>query len=227
MLDCVRGGLGDGSGTGSAPGDGTVGVARDGGGISVTDVSSATGAAAATPNAPPAADAGRAAPAGSVVAIAAELGPTVALGAPSGVVMGAGASLADGAPYVVALEVRAGGRILGGGGRMLGVLACALGGEGRMLGGGGRERPRTGGGGGVPGGRERGAPVLLGRGGSETGRGGCTTGLCAATVDATGATDGELADTGAAPAVAARSSLSLALPCSSPILQPLKPRSPA
>jgi hypothetical protein len=131
-----------------------------------------------------------------------------ALGAPPGVVTGEGVSLANRASRAGAFAVA--GRILGGGGRRLGELAWALGGDGRMLGGGGRERPRTGGGGGVPGGRERGAPLLLGRGGSDTGRGGETEGV----------TVGAIPDAGVALAVAARFSLSLALPCSLPMSSP-------
>jgi hypothetical protein len=168
----VRGGLGDGSGIGSAPGDGTVGVARDGGGISVTDVSSGAGLGPT-----PSAIAACVLPAGSVVATAVELTPLAgaALGAPPGTVAGDRASLRDG--MLATGMLGDAGRMLGGGGRMLAELGPALGGIGRMLGGGGRERPRTGGGGGFPDGRESGVEVPpAGRGGNETGRGGCATG---------------------------------------------------
>jgi hypothetical protein len=213
-LDCVRGGFGDASGTGSARGDGTVGVARDGGGTSVIDVSTATGLGAAASTACAGLAVEDTASAGSVVATAVELGPTAALGAPPGTVTGDRTSLAVNASCAAALGTT--GRMLGGGGRRLGVLLCALGGMGRMLGGGGRERPRTGGGGGVPGGRESGVVVpAAGRGGSDTGRGACATGF------------GGTTDTGASPVVMARFSLSLAVPCSSPIGSPQAARSPA
>ena len=204
----MRGGLGDGSGTGSAPGDGTVGVARDGGGISVTDPSITAGLGLS-------ASKGCAAPAGSVAATAPEVMPlgSAALGAPPGTVAGDRASLAGGVPASETLGDA--GRMLGGGGRKLGELAPVLGGIGRMLGGGGRDRPRTGGGGGVPDGRDNGAEVPAGRGGNETGRGGCATGRGGKT---------DVATAGAPPAVspvgAARFSLSLALPCSSPMGSP-------
>ena len=87
-----------------------------------------------------------------------------------------------------------------------------------MLGGGGRESPRTGGGGGVPAGRESGAALLVGRGGSETGRGACTAargGTEGGTGTAAGATDA-----GLFPDAPAKFSLSLALPCSSPMGSP-------
>ncbi len=185
----MRGGVGDGSGIGGAPGDGTVGVARDGGGISVTDVSSGAGLGPM-----PSAIATSAPPAGSVVATAVELTPLAgaALGGPPGTVVGDRASLSDSALATGVLGDA--GRMLGGGGRMLAELAPALGGIGRMLGGGGRARPRAGGGGGVPDGRESGADVpAVGRGGNETGRGGCASGRG-------GKTDGMTA--GASPASA-------------------------
>jgi len=200
--------VGDGSGTGSAPGEGTVGVARDGGGISVMEPSSSAGLGSST-------SPGCAAPAGSVVATAPELTPlgSAALGAPPGTVTGDCASLADG--VLADGMLGAAGRMLGGGGRKLGELSPVLGGIGRMLGGGGRDRPRTGGGGGVPDGRDNGAEVPAGRGGSETGRGGCATGRAGKT---------DVTTAGASPAVlpvgAARFSLSLALPCSSPMGSP-------
>jgi len=106
---------------GSAPGDGTVGVARDGGGISVTEVSSAPGLDAATSNAVGALSAASAPPAGSVVATASEFGPSTALGAPPGVVRGERVSLVTDALGGAALG--AAGRMLGGGGRRPGELA--------------------------------------------------------------------------------------------------------
>ena len=163
MLDCVRGGVGEGSGTGSAPGEGTVGVARDGGGISVTEVS--TGFRLALRALGWRTDAGAAPPAGSVAAKGVELvelAPPAALGAPPGIVTGARTSPGSE------------GRMLGGGGRRLGGGGWPEGVAGRRLGGGGRDKPRTGGGGGPLEGRESGVtlPVDEGRGGSETGRGG-------------------------------------------------------
>jgi len=105
--------------------------------------------------------------------------------------------------------------MLGGGGRML------VGGLGRMLGGTGRDTPRTGGGGGVPDGRGSGVAVPpAGRGGSDTGRGGCA----AERGGTEGGAAGTAAEAGDSLAGAARFTLSLALPCSSLIGQPLKPR---
>jgi hypothetical protein len=104
------------------------------------------------------------------------------------------------------------GRMLGGGGR--GPLDGAAGvsrGFGRAGGGGGcwlgcdnAARPRFGGRGGAPEGRDGSTLVPpFGRGGSDTGRGGCAPSLGATMV-------------GSLP-IAARFSLSLAVPCSSPM----------
>jgi hypothetical protein len=114
------------------------------------------------------------------------------------------------------------GRMLGGGGRILGGLGSALGELGRMLGVGAPETPRTGGGGGVPDGRASGARIpSTGRGGSVTGRGGCATGREGSTDDAPpGVAVGVTTDTGAPFAAPARFSLSLAVPCSSPMAAP-------
>lgn len=214
-LDCARGALGEARDAGSAPGDGTVGVAREGGGISVSDVSSGA-ELGVTPPLGSGAGAGRAAAAaaGSVEAITPQLTPPSALGAPLGVVAGERASLARGA--LGGGMLGAGGRMLGGGGRRFVELGRALGGGGRILGGGGRERLRTGGGGGIADGREGGF-ARAGRGGSDTGRGGCAAGRCEAS---SGVVAGGTAAVGTAPAVAARSSLSLAVPCSSPMGSP-------
>ena len=93
-LDCVRGGAGDCSGMGSPLGEGTVGVAREGGGISVTDVSTA-------PKFKP-----LGAPPGRVT------GPRASPGAE-------GRMLGGGGRRLVGLGCSAGteGRMLGGGGR--------------------------------------------------------------------------------------------------------------
>ena len=130
---CGRGGEGSGS-----AGEGTVGVARDGGGISVIKGSGAPGSAgvgermsAASVGAAPA---GAAWPAGAALGIATVLGmPLGRLGVPAGTVCGERESLGDA------------GRMLGGGRRRpaeptagWGGAARMLGGAGRMLGGSGR-----------------------------------------------------------------------------------------
>jgi hypothetical protein len=133
----------------------------------------------------------------------------------AGVVLGVAgeATHIAGAVLGVAAALGVAGRmLLGGGGR--GALDGAVGvssGFGRIGGGGGcwlgrdnGAEPRLGDGGGVAEGRDGSMLVPpFGRGGSDTGLGGCATGL--------GATTG-----GSLP-IAARFSLSLAVPCSSPM----------
>jgi hypothetical protein len=149
---------------------------------------------------------------GSVAGALAALALGAMLGAPPGCV--AGDLVSPASATLGAGRFDPAGRMLGGGGRMLGGPGCALGGEGRMLGGGGRERPRTGGGGGVPEGRASGVGIpATGRGGSDTGRGGCAAGRGGSTDDGTvGVTAGATEGTGVPLAAPARFSLSLAVP---------------
>jgi hypothetical protein len=135
--------------------------------------------------------------------------------APGGVALGvAGAALgvASTGLGVASTALGVSGRMLGGGGRgPLDGAADVSRGFGRAGGGGGcwlgcdnEARPRFGGGGGAPEGRDGSTLVPpFGLGGSDTGRGGCAPSL--------GATTG-----GSLP-IAARFSLSLAVPCSSPM----------
>ncbi len=181
-------------------GEGTVGVGRDGGGTSVTDVSNSVGSGVTASKL----GAASGTEARFAVARSAVLAAPLTLGGVPSTVAGAGVTfvsvvLVAGPPFK---------RALGGGGRKLGAVEGA-GGCGRMLGGGGgRESPRTGGGGGVPEGRAAaGTMPAAGRGGSDTGRGGSATGRTAG-----GGADAELSL-----GVPAMFSLSLALPCSSPM----------
>ena len=125
---------------------------------------------------------------------------------------GAALGVAGEAVSAAGVALGVAGRMLGGGGR--GILGGATGvnaGLGRPGGSGGcwlgrdsGDELRFGGGGGVPDGLDGTTLVPpFGRGGSDTGRGGCATGL--------GSTTG-----GSLPIVA-RFSLSLAVPCSSPM----------